>query len=458
MRYPREDGQFKADQQQNRSQWFQDNLHMSKEEAEDLAFQEMERLFTMEPNALSDNDPLNSLDIIAARAGNQYGAAEAEYWNYYHRLEKNLITIIPMKTYQKTRYYVGMDLSIYPNGMLPPPKTLFAINANRFANVAKRMAASGTFSTEQEHKIHKMESMDMIRSADRFGINPDRHEFANDFNIPRQLKHPERCRRAYKDIFADRTSVQMSESDASVLTRATEKSLSNYSSTIPDWSESHNTPNTSQLEKIEEEARSSNDGVDQSTDNNETKSTVQREVAKRVALKKNVRPNIVQDVQINQLVADVPKVSIRQNLQKKKDEREWEFDITITSSVIDSEATVLDNAKDFEEPTEYCPTVVRPRPKAATLGSYFESIAAIFAPAYGTVMFPMPPNTEKLHWEVGVGSLQADLEKYDGEFVYQYIDDIKNHMKPIIDAMDFMPNDDWGLDRYSNDIEYNLRK
>ena len=123
VRYPREDGQFKAAQQQARAKWFQENLGMPKGEAEELAFDEMDSLFQMEPGRTwSTADPLKSLVVIGNRLNNdtvQPEVARDAYWEHFRRLDERLIMEIPMQTYHKTRYFTMQNLDIYPEGELP---------------------------------------------------------------------------------------------------------------------------------------------------------------------------------------------------------------------------------------------------------------------------------------------------------------------------------------------------
>ena len=49
VRYPKEEGQFKSEQLQARSKWFQTHLNMSRNDADALAFTEMDHIFQLEP-------------------------------------------------------------------------------------------------------------------------------------------------------------------------------------------------------------------------------------------------------------------------------------------------------------------------------------------------------------------------------------------------------------------------
>ena len=124
VRYPKEEGQFKSEQLQARSKWFQTHLNMSRNEADALAFTEMDHIFQLEPGRISGLDPMNSLQLITTETSATAEQATDAYWKHFNRLDEKLVIKIPMQTFQKTRYYVGQNLDIYPNGRLPEPKTM----------------------------------------------------------------------------------------------------------------------------------------------------------------------------------------------------------------------------------------------------------------------------------------------------------------------------------------------
>ena len=462
VRYPREEGRYKADQQQARSQWFQQHLGMSRREADDLAFFEMEQLFEMEPGRLSQTDPLRSINVIADKAGNDFDAATAAYWQYFNQLDSRLLVQIPMQTFAKTSYHVGQNLDLYPNGKKPPKKSFFTTNARRFENIAQRLAAIGTYTEEEERAIHLEESREMIRPASRYGINPIGRDFADKYNVARQSKLPERCRRAYNDEMSDAMSIRMSEADMSIVTEATEKTLTSYSSTIPDWSESSqrqdNTPVIPEVQNVINERCDQILDADSSVNTTKPKLSVREEVQRRIAAKKQAKKSEpVPELEMPKLTEEVKKVSIRQNLQQKKAKLEWEFDIPDSHSMVGSEETLVNKLEDLDQFDDSFPPIIRPRPKATTVGSYFESFAAMIPPMYGSIIFPAPSNMEKLHWEVATGSMRHELERYDGEYIEQYIEDIRQYMAPIIEAMDYLPENQWVLDRYGPHVHTHLR-
>ena len=156
------------------------------------------------------------------------------------------------------------------------------------------------------------------------------------------------------------------------------------------------------------------------------------------------------------------RVSIKDNLRNRMVKTRADYDVpdSPTQSWCGSDDTAIFNEaviESEEELGENFPELIRPRPKASTIGAFYEQVAACIAPLYGSSIFPRPPNSEKLHWEVATEVKEAELEHYDGQIVPQYLDDIKFHMKPILKAMDYAPKDTWALDRYSSDVSDHLR-
>ena len=194
VRYPKEDGYFKASQQQARTRWFQEHLNMPRAQAENLAFLEMEQLCEMEPGRVSAVDPLKSWSTIANNTQDQV-AAQAAYWDYFNTLDQRLVVKIPMKTFQKRRYHLGQNLDLYPNGRLPKPKNFFTGIARKLNNIGTQMANTGNFTAAEERKIH-LQEREMVRPAAKFGFRPIGSDFADKYNERRQSKHAERCRQA----------------------------------------------------------------------------------------------------------------------------------------------------------------------------------------------------------------------------------------------------------------------
>ena len=455
VRYPKEDGQFKAAQQQARSKWFQEHLNMSRTEAENLAFLEMEQLCVMEPGRMSNTDPLQSLTTISIRSQNS-NAAQAAYWDYFNKLDERLIVKIPMRTFQRRRYYLGQNLDIYPNGKLPNHRNFFATIARKLNNIGIQMANVGNYSVADERKIHLQEK-EMVRPAARFGFQPIGSDAADKYNVRRQRKHASRCRQAYKDDVMDASD--MTDDAKSAISDATERTYTTQESTMIDWSESSsvisdNKPRLPQsnkiLQRVEEvlEAETTVESV--------KKLSLKETIQQRVAAKKASKTQTVMEVEPEK---EAPKLSFRQRLLQRAPTVEWEFDLpdSPTQSVA-SEPTVVNESS--SDPTssltgssiyaDTFPTIIRSRPKASTIGAYFETMGSLIPPLYASSIFPRAANTEKLHWEVATGMPESELEKYDGQLQPQYIEDIKHHMEPILKAMDYVVSDQWEFDRYNS--------
>ena len=98
------------------------------------------------------------------------------------------------------------------------------------------------------------------------------------------------------------------------------------------------------------------------------------------------------------------------------------------------------------------PDVFMPPPrrqKALYRGTYFPCFGLFCAPLAGTEIFPLPPKMEKVHFAVAT---DQPTDHMDGEPQYQYLDDIKQYMEPIL-ASYTNPKKAKFLHRYGNDIE-----
>ena len=72
--------------------------------------------------------------------------------------------------------------------------------------------------------------------------------------------------------------------------------------------------------------------------------------------------------------------------------------------------------------------------KCVILGTYFPSIAALlFPPLWGTRMFPLMANQEKLHFVVAT---DGQLDRFDGDADESYLQDVKVHTNKILAAWD----------------------
>ena len=462
VRYPREEGQFKAEQLQARAKWFQDHLDLSKADADDLALAEMEQIFQLEPGRISDHDPMKSINFIADKAGDDYQSAADAYWRYFDQLDEKLITTFPMQTYQKTRYYVGQNLDLYPNGKLPPPKSLFTTNAKRFANVAMQLSATGCFSEEEERRIYLEQTQDMIRPAEKFGAMEIKSDQPDQFNPARQQKLPGRERKAYND---ETMSQILAEADLSMLTKVSERPVSQRSSTVFEGSDisffEQTGPRPSTTKMVQ-------DRVDEILDQETTlepvpKNTLKSVIEARVAAKKKAKTETQKpEVEVEEITEEVQKISLRSRLRKKKvhTDEDTELPDSPSASTVGSDATILNQAmmSSEDEFNDSFPTLIRPRPKSSTIGAFFEQIGTCIAPLYGSTIFPAAPASEKLHWEAATGVMQADLEKYDGQLQPQYIEEVRSHMDPILKAMDYKVSDPMALDRHHPDVSEHLRQ
>lgn len=96
------------------------------------------------------------------------------------------------------------------------------------------------------------------------------------------------------------------------------------------------------------------------------------------------------------------------------------------------------------------------RQKALFKGRYFPSFGLLCSPLMGTEIFPLSPKMEKLHFAVAA---DMPLDHYDGEPQQQFLDDIKEYMKPVFDAY-HQSNRDRYLHRFKNqefDNEWKLK-
>ena len=101
----------------------------------------------------------------------------------------------------------------------------------------------------------------------------------------------------------------------------------------------------------------------------------------------------------------------------------------------------------FQTPDVFIPPPRRQ--KALYKGTYFPCFGLFCSPLAGTEIFPLPPKMEKVHFDV---AMDQPTDHMDGEPKYDYLDDIKKYMEPIL-ASYKNPNKDRFLYRYANDME-----
>ena len=92
------------------------------------------------------------------------------------------------------------------------------------------------------------------------------------------------------------------------------------------------------------------------------------------------------------------------------------------------------------------PNLPPARKKALYRGRYFPCFGLLCAPLAATEIFPYSPKMEKLHFCV---MMDMPLDHFDGEPHSQYLDDIKEHMRPIFDSYQ-TPQKDRYLYRHRN--------
>ena len=102
----------------------------------------------------------------------------------------------------------------------------------------------------------------------------------------------------------------------------------------------------------------------------------------------------------------------------------------------------LQELNDSLEPADLPPA----RQKALFKGRYFPSFGIFCPPLAGTEIFPMAPRMEKLHFAVAA---EMPLDHYDGEPQQQFLDDIKEYMKPVFQSYQ-LSNKDRYLQRFKN--------
>ena len=76
--------------------------------------------------------------------------------------------------------------------------------------------------------------------------------------------------------------------------------------------------------------------------------------------------------------------------------------------------------------------VIELRPKRAFRGRAFVGFGNLVPCLHGKSIFPLPPKQEKLYFNVATDSV---LDHFDGELDPSYQDDIKKHMKLVMDSM-----------------------
>ena len=77
-------------------------------------------------------------------------------------------------------------------------------------------------------------------------------------------------------------------------------------------------------------------------------------------------------------------------------------------------------------------TVADLRPKRAFRGRAFVGFGNLVQCLHGSSVFPLPPKQEKLYFNVAT---DACLDHFDGDLDSTYQDDIKRHMKLVMDSM-----------------------
>lgn len=318
-------------------------------------------------------------------------------FEFFKRLKRKMIRMVPMQTTSKCRYSSGTDLkhlATSPRHEVPELKTFWVANTERLTNVASQQIQMGVFSVEEEEEIRQYERFTMLHPA----------SFQND---------------------------QSSTLDCTDFVRQGLSQMRQQTIDSDEDLEFSGSDSEDRLDSINSEGPENNAAKAQAAYSNQSRSQWDKQSSH------------LQSISGGQTVYS--EAISRKSAYRKRAMtvvgRESNFSLPSTSAPKKIPLGV--NSKQYR-PDQPEPAKQYLRPKNKFNGVYFNCFAGICGGVLaGTAVFPLPPKQEKVHF---MQSIMAPMDHLDGQPDSQYLDNVVLHMMIRLDSWDYPTRLDY-LDR-----------
>ena len=389
MRYPIEDGQKHKKLMDFRQKWFVDRLNFDEEKASEWTNIEFTAFSGTHKDLVDLHDPGHTITKLVSEGVDPKLIAEAqiETKKFFSQVQDGMILITPMKTYQKNRFYHGMDLDAIKLTEWPPAVSFWTANSPALANQITQINIPGEFSLAEENRTIQIEKSSVF-VAKEFGRQ------AEEINTDHQNGH--------MDFLQYKMSAFEGQSRPG---QARRRFMPRGGSPVESSDE--------EMPALENSKVSSDEEASSITTDNETiigseynKPRLSLDPAK--ALPVPIKPDPVQRL-------DTGRSSITRH----------DFHKSNVSTFVPDDLDVQPDRAFTEEN-------LQKRPKRAFWGRAFIGMGQFCPNLHGTSIFPLPPRQEKMYYNVATN---APLDHMDGELDPIFMDDIKIYMKPILGSL-----------------------
>ena len=385
---------------EERKRWYARVFKITMEEALVKVLLEF-KLYLGQEDTEVELDPLNvtaELERLGQDPSSNIQPADfGATFEFFKRLKRKMIKMVPMQTTAKCRYSSGTDLkhlATSPRHEVPELKTFWVTNTERLTNVASQQIQMGVFSVEEEEEIRQHEKFSMLHPA---SFQSDQSATLDCTDFVRQGLSQMRQQTIDSD-----DDLEFSSSD----------------------SEERAEPNT----------------IDGS-DNRAGKTQAAYSNQSRVQWSR--QSSILQSISGGQTVASEA-ISRKSNYRKRAmTVLGQESNYSLASTSAPRKIPLGVDSKQYK-PDQPEPAKQYLRPKNRFNGVYFNCFAGICGGVLaGTAVFPLPPKQEKVHF---MQSVMAPMDHLDGQPDSQYLDNVVLHMMIRLDSWDYPTRLDY-LDR-----------
>ena len=183
MRYPLAPGPKYKQLLAERTAWFMANCNLPEDRAESLAKTEFTAFYGTQNHLVNLDDPGQIVQKLTDMDAEFDANLVKEHTKRFFALaQKDLILMTPMKTYQKQRYYPGLNIDLLKDNEWPEPVGMWTANGFNLTNIISQVNLKGIFTPEEEEKIIQ-EEKSYVMVATEFG------SAANEVRIQHQNDH-----------------------------------------------------------------------------------------------------------------------------------------------------------------------------------------------------------------------------------------------------------------------------
>jgi len=348
-------------------------------------------------------DPLNvtaEIERLSRDSDSDLNIQPADFgatFEFFKRLKRKMIKMVPMQTTSKCRYSSGTDLkhlATAPRHEVPELKTFWVTNTERLTNVASQQIQSGVFTLEEEDEIRQHEKFSMLHPA----------------------------------------SFQCDQSSTLDCTDFVRKGLSQMRQQAVDSDDDLEFSGSDSEERLEPPSADGPvnlAGKTQAAYSNQSRAQWDRQSSH------------LQSIRGGQTIYSEA-ISRKSHYRKRAMTvmgQESNFSVQTTTSTRKIPLGV--DSKQFR-PEKPEPSKQYLRPKNKFNGVYFNCFAGVCGGVLaGTAVFPLPPKQEKVHF---LQSILAPMDHLDGQPDSQYLDNIVLHMMIRLDSWEYPTRLDY-LDR-----------